>query len=1119
MIRRRTSTRILVVAGSLALILGFVSGPGSAAAAPPDPSRFTAGPAVEQAGATISTPKTVSGQLAKSDPALLARTDTALVTVMAKLDVDAAAAYAGDVSGLAATSPQITGRTLSKSDPTVAKYLRHVGTQTDAATRAIDAALPAATVTAAFPIAYGGLAVRLPANQARELLKVPGVVAVQQDKAEQTLTDSTPEFIGATKVWPSLGGSRAAGKGVIVGVLDTGIWPEHPSFKDPGVPTPAGGPWGCQFGNGTDPLQGAKFTCNDKLIGAYAFLNTNVAINGVGVGDYCSAAGVCSARDSDGHGTHTSSTAAGSPVKTVPLLGVDRGPISGMAPGASIIMYRVCRPSCYQSDSVAAVQQAIVDGVDVLNFSVGGGGNAYSDPVELAFLDAYAAGISVNASAGNSGPGAATAEHTGPWVTTVGASTSDRHFESDLTLTAPGGESFTKVGSTVTQGVTDTPVVLATAVPGYTGTALCLTAFAAGSVAGQVVLCQRGNNARVEKGYNALQGGAAGMILYNPTRSDVETDNHWLPAIHLEGPNDDLLAFVAAHPDATATWAQGEKTTVQGDVMAGFSSRGPAGDFLKPDITAPGVQVLAGNTPTPTAITAGPPGQLYQAIAGTSMASPHSAGVSALIKAAHPSWTPGQIKSAIMTSSVQDVVKEDGATPADPFDRGAGALRADRAVGAPVTFDVRAGDYLASATDPTGRVDLNLPSVYANPLPGALQTYRQATNVTNATQSFSVKAAGQDGLKISVTPKTFTLAPGATQNLTIVVDGTDATDGWHFGQITLKAKKSKVPAVLPVAAKRGAGGITLTHICDPTELDRREVAQCAVTATNNTPVAARSSIQVRAPNKVDIGDVKPPAGPAAHGLTWLGTLSPSLPPSVTSITPGGSPAGYLPLAGFGFGPIVSAGDETISNFTVPAFQYGGETYTGVGVDSNGYVVIGGGTAQDNDCCSPQTFPDTARPNNVIAPFWTDLSVDPATGGGALRIGQLTDGASSWVVIDFDRVKTFNNDPALSKVNSFEVWIRTGAAESVTMAYGDLEGNVDPLSSGAENRDGTSGANIGPVASSEDYTVNTAPPSAGGSVTLSYEASSRKAGSYGILATLHSETLKGSVTKKVNLTVS
>ena len=144
-------------------------------------------------------------------------------------------------------------------------------------------------------------------------------------------------------------------------------------------------------------------------------------------------------------------------MKSVPLLGVDRGPISGIAPGASVIAYRVCRPSCYQSDSVAAVQQAILDGVDVINFSVGGGANAYSDPVELAFLDAYGAGISVNASAGNSGPGAATAEHTGPWVTTVAASTSDRQFESELTLTAPGGETYTKVGSTVTQGVTDTP--------------------------------------------------------------------------------------------------------------------------------------------------------------------------------------------------------------------------------------------------------------------------------------------------------------------------------------------------------------------------------------------------------------------------------------------------------------------------------------------------------------------------------------------------------------------------------------------------------------------------------------------------------------------------------------
>src|SRR5207249_7633562 len=152
-----------------------------------------------------------------------------------------------------------------------------------------------------------------------------------------------------------------------------------------------------------------------KLVGAYVFLSTYLAVFGAAPGEFCSGS-VCSARDSEGHGTHTSTTAAGGPVDHATLLGVDRGHISGMAPGAHVIMYRIClAQGCFNSDSVAAVNQAIADGVDVINFSISGGANAYTDAVELTFLDAYAAGIIVNASAGNSGPAAATSDHAGGW--------------------------------------------------------------------------------------------------------------------------------------------------------------------------------------------------------------------------------------------------------------------------------------------------------------------------------------------------------------------------------------------------------------------------------------------------------------------------------------------------------------------------------------------------------------------------------------------------------------------------------------------------------------------------------------------------------------------------------
>src|SRR4051812_22383165 len=164
-------------------------------------------------------------------------------------------------------------------------------------------------------------------------------------------------------------------------------------------------------------------------------------------------------------------------------------------------MYRVCASNgCFSSDSVHAVQQAISDGVNVINFSISGGASPYSDPVELAFLDATNAGISVNASAGNSGPDAATAEHGGPWVTTVGASTGPRFFTSTLHLTADGGATFDLAGVTLTNGISSaTPVVLAQSLAGEN--ALCQSPLAPGIATGKIVLCQRGTNARVDKGF------------------------------------------------------------------------------------------------------------------------------------------------------------------------------------------------------------------------------------------------------------------------------------------------------------------------------------------------------------------------------------------------------------------------------------------------------------------------------------------------------------------------------------------------------------------------------------------------------------------------------------------
>src|SRR4051812_3404563 len=703
-------------------------------------------------------------------------------------------------------------------------------------------------------------------------------------------------------------------------------------------------------------------------------------------------------------------------------------------------MYRVCASNgCFSSDSVHAVQQAITDGVNVINFSISGGANPYTDAVELAFLDATNAGISVNASAGNSGPGAATSDHGGPWVTTVGASTGPREFRSTLHLSADGGATYDQVGITLTNGVSSpAPVVLAQSIAGED--ALCQAQLPAGAAIGKIVACQRGVNARVDKGFNVFSGGAVGMILYNPVKQDVESDNHWLPSIHLDGPSAPLLAFINGHTNVLGSFAQGTSQPGQADMMAAFSSRGPLGDWIKPDVTAPGVQVLAGTTPQPTGTVNGPPGNLYMAIAGTSMSSPHSAGVSALVKAAHPSWTPEMIKSALMTSSVQSVVKEDGVTPASPFDKGAGSIRADRAVDPTLVFDETYAHFVAAGADPLHRIDLNLASVNAPTMAGEITTKRTAINVSGKNQKLRVTTVAPAGASITVgnNNEDIEIRKDESGSFNIKISAPSLPNGQYFGQITLDPVRTPSnPVVIPVAFAKRQGDVTLAHTCTPSSFATSGHAHCTASVANFSPLPAAVNLSIKGSPGLRYSNPSAPASliGTGEGVQWSGTLSGSVPPQVTGVTPGAGPAGgYLPLSAFGIAAISGVGDDTISNFNVPTFYYGGEPYTSLGGVSNGYLVVGGGTSADV-VFAPQHFPNAARPNNVLAPIWSDLNPSAA---GAIRIGTLTDGSTSWLIVDWAGVKNFGN----ATTHTHEVWIQlpggaagTGpASEDITFSY-------------------------------------------------------------------------------------
>jgi subtilisin family serine protease len=1105
---------------------------------------------------TFTSAKSASGTLAKTDPSLLGRESSNPINVLIKYDYDPTASYAGGVSGLAPTSPAATGESLKENRSAVNAYEQHTAAVSSKISTAVTKAVPDARIRRAFQTAYGGVAATVPANSVAELLKVDGVVAVQEDKLEQPQTSVTPEFTGASDVWPSLGGSVHAGENVTVGIFDTGIWPEHPSFANQGLPAPNGGPYGCEFGDGTDVAHlGPTFSCNRKLVGAYAFLDTYLLVLNAVPGEFCNnATGICSARDANGHGTHTSSTAAGGPVASTQIFGINRGAISGMAPGARVIMYRVClEQGCFQSDSINAVEQAIEDEIDVINFSIGGGANPYTDAVEIAFLAAFDAGISVNASAGNAGPGAGTADHGGPWVTTVGASTSPRWFQSTLRLSGSGG-TLNLVGSTITPGIASAPVILATAAG---GDALCLNPLNPALAAGKIVVCQRGPG-RVAKGKVVDDAGGAGMILYNPTKMDVMSDNHWLPAIHIDQPaSGQLLAFLAANTGETASWATGAPTARPADVMTNFSSRGPVGDFLKPDVTAPGIQILAGHTPepTPAAVASGPPGEDFQAIAGTSMSSPHSAGASAVVKAAHPDWTPAMIKSALMTSAETEVLKDDGVTPADPFDDGAGSIRVNRAVNPTLVFDETTADFIAKAGDPLHRVDLNLASVNATTMTGQITTKRTAINVSGREQTLKVDVSAPAGVTIYVSDKepdpsspkadnSIHLKRNGTTDFWITISAPEVANGQYFGRITLDPNREDATEVtMPVAFVKRQGAVTLTHECSPTTFPKKTgFARCNATVTNFASVPADVELTVTNldKGKLDFTHIVAPATAIKknNGVQWNGTLTPALAPTIDSITQNNPiDLGYIPLAFYGIAPIAGVTDETIVNVPVPfTFYYGEEAYTRIGVVSNGYVVIGGGQGPDI-VFTPTSLPNPARPNNIVAPVWTDLN--PAF-GGAIRVGILTNTltATNYLIVDYAAVRNYTGPTT----HTFNVRIRLSGggagvgpdSEEVTIAYGPGDpffgatgngnaGQGDPdagVNWGAENRDGSSGKNIASAPpNGSEYSVNTSGATAGGRATITYDAESKQAGIYKSLASMISNVTPGLTQVVQTLTVT
>ncbi|MGZ4693547.1 MAG: S8 family serine peptidase [Acidimicrobiales bacterium] len=556
-------------------------------------------------------------------------------------------------------------------------------------------------------------------------------------------------------------------------------------------------------------------------------------------------------------------------------------------------------------------------------------------------------------------------------------------------------------------------------------------------------------------------------------------------------------------------------TSCQGDVMASFSSRGPGGQFLKPDITAPGVQVLAGNTPTPDEVPGGPPGQYYQAIAGTSMSSPHAAGSAILLEALHPAWTPGRVKSALMTTAKTSVLKEDLTTPADPFDMGAGRVDLTRAGSPPIVFDETAANMFALGPDPLTALDINSPSINVPTMPGTVTVTRTATNVSSQPFSFDVSTTAPAGSTIKVSPAKGRIPPGASQALQVTITS-NAPTGQYFGQIDLTSKSTDLH--LPVAFFNQQGNVTLTQSCDPSTIQVRGDTTCEITASNgstgDTSVSIESTVSKRLGIVAATGATVSPDGThATAGPVTLAAPEDATPAIAPGDTPGG---GFLDLADFGISP-QAIGDEQNVNFSVPTYQFGDRSYSRIGVDSNGYVSVGGSDSASDISFEPQTFPDATPPNGVLAPYWTDLN---GSGAPGIRVGVLA-GPNSWIVVQWNT--HVYSDATATGARSMQVWIGTGATQDISYAYGaDTLGKGTPsdggVTVGAENVTGTAGAQIsGPP--TESYVVTSTPGSPGGSATVTLTVRGFSRGDRSLTSSMLSDQVAGTtvVTTPISVT--
>ncbi|RDX66765.1 Subtilisin-like protease SBT4.15, partial [Mucuna pruriens] len=617
---------------------------------------------------------------------------------------------------------------------------------------------------------FNGFVARLLPHEAERLREEESVVSVFPNTYRKLHTTRSWDFLGMplnVKRYPNIESH------IIVGVLDTGIWVDCPSFNDKGYgPPPRRWKGNC--------ATGANFTgCNNKVIGAKYF----------NLGQKILSSDSLSPADDMGHGTHTASTAAGVVVKGANLYGIGKGTARGGVPSARVAVYKVCwSTGCSDMDMLAAFDEAISDGVNLLSVSIGGPSRDFlTDPIAIGAFHAMARGVLTSCSAGNGGPRPMSVENAAPWILTVAASSIDRQFTTLVALADGNNVSGMSINTfspkkkmyPLTSGILAANLTYDT----Y-GSARCdYGSLRKDKVKGKIVYCVGGTGSQ---DLTIRELGGAGTIIGLDDQIDASY-TMVIPGAFVEaqtvGKTIDL--YINSTKNSKAIIYKTTTREVPGPFLASFSSRGPqvvTPNILKPDLVAPGIDILAAYSKlaTLTGYREDTRHDVFNIISGTSMSCPHATATAAYVKSFHPDWTPAAIKSALMTTATPIRISDNFTV----LGSGSGQIDPVKALHPGLVYDMRLNSYIAflckqdfnstnigiligiknfnctSIKPAPGTDGINYPSMHIQLLSASSRIsavfHRTVTNVGYGNSTYKAKVKAPKGLSVKVIPDTLT---------------------------------------------------------------------------------------------------------------------------------------------------------------------------------------------------------------------------------------------------------------------------------------------------------------------------------------------------------------------------